>query len=210
MRDDITLLLSTTQIQVAEPGKEVEKAARLIETYKEKNDNKSKVIIMLDLKTEYLGYFLYESHHRRVCIYVNPVSCEMEQESGITGHPEDKGVCNTIMHEWGHFVDDKLNLAKEYKKKKWNIKNLYVTRYAKTSGELCEEIAELLALYFTNPYYLKLIDKERFDWFKSKFKSPAPCGKSTFMKYYNNWPKKIQNKTTKQWKEIKEVVNENS
>jgi hypothetical protein len=63
----------------------------------------------------------------------------------------------------------------------------------------CEEMAEVLMLYITNPYLLKHIDEDRFEFFKTLFKSPTNCTEATFKAKYKAWSKEIRKVCRSLW-----------
>jgi len=179
-----------TKVTIIDYGVSLNRGLRLINRFKKANDINFRLDIKLDLAEKDLGYFWYDPKDN--VIYINPINCKHKKFNDMLGHPKDNSIYATISHEFGHFLDLKYNLLAEYTKKNFALKRLILTSHGKKLE--IEELADMLQLYLTNPYYLKLIDIERYNWVKGYFKSPRPCGIKTFMKYYNNWPKKVQQK----------------
>ena len=101
------------------------------------------------------------------------------------------------MHEFGHYCDDRFNLLDKYLQMEFKS-DIDLNEYASTSK--MEELAELLSLYFVNPYLLKYINIERFNWVKNFFKSPSPNSSKRFISLFNNWPKDIKKECWNKYK----------
>lgn len=182
--------MTSTKVSIYNYGTSLNRGIRLLERFKNINSVSFRLDIKIDFSEPDLGRLNYDPKDR--VIYVNPSKCENKDFNDLLGHPADCSVYSTLVHELSHFIDQKYKLGTEYYLKNWGLKRLIVTNYSKE--DIREELADILTIYLTNPYYLKLIDKERYCWLKSKFKSPTPCGYQTFLKLYNRWPKKLQDK----------------
>lgn len=177
---------SLTKVTIHQYGVSLNRGLRLIQRFKRLNHVEFKLEIKLDFSEKDLGYFNYDPEEK--IIYINPIRCKNYKINHLLGHPVDCSIYATVTHEFAHFLDLKYDLMQEYTSKNFTLESLIMTRYAK--NEVIEQLADMITIYFTNPYYLKLIDIERYKWIKTKFKSPRPCGIKTFIKYYNNWPEK--------------------
>lgn len=175
------------KVTVHHNGKSLNMALKLIDVFKKINNINLDFEVKFDLNEVDLGYFNYIPDEN--IIYINPIRCV---DNSLLGNPSDNSIFATICHEWSHVMDLTYDLLSEYTKKNWGLERLIMTSYARKDKNRIEELADMVAIYLINPYYLKLIDLERYKWLKTKFKSPVPCGKKTFLRYYNEWPKRRQ------------------
>lgn len=178
----------TTKVSIISYGRSMRRGLKLIDRFKEINDLHFDLEIKIDFDEPDLGYFNY--HERDKALYINPLtSARWTNKKDVrTGHPRDNSICATIIHEFSHYLDKRFHLLKEYQGKKFALKSLVFTPHGKK--DIIEELADLLALYMLNPYFVLLADRERFMWMKSRFKSPSVCGKKTFVKYWYLWTPK--------------------
>lgn len=182
--------MTSTKVSIYNYGTSLNRGIRLLERFKKINGLNFQLDIKIDFSEPDLGRFNYDPLDQS--IYVNPVKCENKKFNDLLGHPTDCSVYATLIHETGHNLDRKYFLVPNYHQKNRGLKRLIGGDF--DTSDIREELADILTIYLTNPYYLKLIDKERYCWLKSKFKSPTPCGYQTFLKLYNRWPKKVQDK----------------
>ena len=152
--------------------------------------------MMIDFGFKYLGYVKNDRNPRDWNIYVNPFNCHNGDEL-LQGHPEDCGFVSTIMHEFGHLLNYKLDLINKYQLTMFQKKNCHITHQAKENHD--EELADLISLYIINPMCVKIIDEERFNWLKDQFQSPSRCSKRKFLSFYNTWRPSIQDKFCKKY-----------
>lgn len=124
-------------------------------------------------------------------ICVNPNRCDN------TGEFSFYLIC---IHEWAHLLDRKFKMLRQYKKdflKKDN--HLILTTYAKREREDSEELAEIIVLYMTNPYLLKLISQKHFDFVAGYFKSPIECTKEHFEKLFETYSQRYKKSIIKRF-----------
>lgn len=178
------------KVSVHNNGDSLDQALKLINIFKNINKIKLDFEVKFDLNEKDLGYFNYIPDEN--VIYINPIRCTNKQFNDLLGHPADCSIFATILHEISHLIDLKFNLHSEYQPKKFVLERLIMTSYARKDKYKIEELADLISIYLINPYYLKLIDLERYKWIKTKFKSPVLCGPCTFLRYYDDWPKRRQ------------------
>jgi len=173
------------KVSIVNFGKSLERARKLIELFKKRNNMNFHIEIKLDFDEPDLGRYEYKDTDK--AIYINPSNCSSLEspKGGLLGHPNDYSICSVIMHEFSHFIDHRLGLEAEYVKQPFTKETMAVTEYALTSKQ--EELADLMAVYMINPYFVHLVAPERFEWLKGKFKSPAPFGQKTFIRNYNRW-----------------------
>ena len=143
---------------------------------------KLKVVFKYDMKS--VGEFYDETPNT---ILVNPNRCNQ------TGEYSFYLIC---LHEWAHLLDKKFKMWKVYKEEYKN-NQLNITKYAECC-DMIEQLAEIIVLYLTNPYLLKLISYKHFKFVKGYFKSPTPCTPDFFAgeyeKFSQGYPNKIWNK----------------
>ena len=96
-----------------------------------------------------------------------------------------------IIHEIAHLIDHKLKIMKQYLEN-WPLKKDRLILNSNSRTDRIEELAEIVSVYITNPYLLRLISKERFAFLKSLFKSPAPYSQVFFGKSYERWSMKTK------------------
>jgi hypothetical protein len=166
---------------------DVKEAIRIIEKFQEINNLNYNIRIFYDytLNDEY-GFYEFDGKSSKVSnIYINPIKCYTEpvEMRMRTGFIDDYTILSTILHEFGHLLDFKYDISEKYDSQ--NFKPIELGEYAKSN--IIEEFAELMVLYLTNPYFLKMIDKERYNFLRSIFKSPSPCSKKRFLTLYNSW-----------------------
>jgi hypothetical protein len=91
---------------------------------------------------------------------------------------------DVIYHEFGHLLDSKYGINKEYS----NTPQFKINSNCTTK---IEEWAECFNLYMTNPYLLKLLsdnsDPSIYAFFREKYKPSVSCSKNLFKKIYGNW-----------------------
>lgn len=127
-------------------------------------------------------------------IYVNPAQCKSMQEASeeLTtpfwpGYLRDHTAFGVVMHEFAHFITHKvIDEARVQYLLQYPTDRLYINEYC--NNDIEDEIAEILTLYFTNPYLLKLIDQGRWSFFKKFIKSPIPTSTLQCYKSYNSFP----------------------
>ncbi len=180
-------------IKIHKHGNEINRALKLIEKFESKNKIKFNLEIHIDLDTTNCGYFNWGES----IIYLNPNLCS-EPKNSAYGYTNDYGISGVILHEFSHFLDDYYDLTSEYMELVDDYGHCYLNSYSKT--DLVEELAEVINLYLTNPYLLKIINTTQYLWIKSKFKSPSVCSNKEIVRKWNTWNKKTKNNCKKRWK----------
>jgi hypothetical protein len=72
---------------------------------------------------------------------------------------------------------------------------LYLTKNGKLDA--IEELAEIITVYLTNPYLLKMISEKHFNFISSFFKSPTECDEKVFLSKYEKFSKRYKKKIQK-------------
>ena len=161
-------------------------AVKLIERFRDKNEVPlQKLIIRTDFEENDFGCYYYDKKKGQCTIYVNPTECMRHEMNGFGRHPDDYSLTGVVVHEFCHFIDDLYKLERKYRKNNFSRKRLCVNVWAKNA--VVEELTELLAMFILNPYLLKVLDEERYDWFRSLFIPITPCTKNYFMNQYKKW-----------------------
>lgn len=152
-----------------------------------KNNYDIDLNVELDLSTKNFGYYFWQDN----VIYVNPIECVKSKWYDKDGHPENITEATVMLHEFAHLITYKnkwLNLYCDYVLENGHYQ---VTDYAKDSEDENEELAELMTVYFTNPYFIKISNPKLYIWLRDVLKlvSPTSCNFATFKKMYDKWPK---------------------
>jgi len=187
--------MDNIKIKVFKIGKQFSKVNRIINKFRKINDFKLFQTILLDFDCACNAYIIREKNNKN--IYVNPVEC-FNSTGNMLGHPEDAGLVSTVMHELGHLLNDKFNLITEYDEMAWQKPHCHLTFQSKENTD--EELADIISLYITNPFALKLICEQRYLWLKTKFQSPSPSTRHKFVTLYNDWNITNQQKFSKKYK----------
>jgi len=141
-------------------------------------------------------------------IFVNPDNCynlreyneedDRPQNTFYPGYCVDNTIFGTIIHEFSHFLSYKVykNIIKDYKKT-FPKNRLYLNAYSSTDIE--EELANIMTLYISNPYLLKLISEKHYKFLKKIFKPPRACSVKTCYQIYKNFPMHVKNELKDKW-----------
>lgn len=141
-------------------------------------------------------------------IFINPDNCySLKEYNEDNASPEnmfyigyccDNTIYGTVLHEFAHFLCFQVykNLLDDYKKEFPN-KRLYLNSYSNT--EIDEEIANIISLYISNPYLLKLVSEKHFKFVKRYFKSPRSVSANTCYQIYQKFPIHVKNELKQKW-----------
>jgi hypothetical protein len=181
-------------------------AIKLIERLLRKNNINRVLRIAYDFECEDGGY--YYPLMKTDTIFVNPDNCynirQYKEDDAspenmfYPGYTSDNTIYGTILHEFSHFLCFQVfkNIMEEYKKEFPN-KRLYLNSYS--NAEIDEEIANLITLYISNPYLLKLISEKHFDFLKRFFKTPRPVSSNTCFQIYQKFPIHVKQELKEKW-----------
>lgn len=169
-------------------GEGIDKGAEIVKEFEKINNVLFKFEICLDFDIEELGLFNFNNNY----ILINPTLAP-KMDLFDYGYPLCQDMTTVILHEFGHYLDSIFDIENSYKDFCIDNGRCYITPYVSETDLLCEEIAELILLYISNPYLLKTIDKDRFNFFKKYFKTPTPVTEKSFIKIWNGWGKNTQN-----------------
>lgn len=186
------------KVQIHKLGKQFTKINKLIGEFHRRNSFFINTKILLDFSLKHLGKVKNKEKPWDWNIYINPFNCHNEDDEYLKGHPADCGFVSTAIHEFGHLLNYKLNLISKYKATEFKQKHLYLTDQAKENYD--EELADMISLFIINPYCLKIISQEKFDWLSSEITSPSACTKRKFKTFYNKWKVEVQKEFSKKYK----------
>lgn len=193
-------------------------AISVIEKLLKKNKLTMDLIIGYDFKMEDRGCFYPQV--RKNIIFINPTKCcskkEINKQEMINlklmdeeelifkepfypGSPSDLTLFGTTLHEFMHLLQFKVykNIISEYTKR-FPTERFYLNDYC--NNEICDELAEIMTLYVTNPYLLKLISKKHYDFCKEFFKSPTSCNVQKCHCIYEGFPISVKEHLKHRWK----------
>jgi hypothetical protein len=182
---------------------DINKAEKYINKFKYYNDLKfPEFTVIFDYKLPWAGVWYDKSKEHKYKIYVNPDRCEVEDDRSLAvesnrraeGYTDNPSVTAVILHEFCHFIDSKYKIYEKYKKE-----------FAKNDKVEINEIKEescidFFVLYIVNPYLLKLLSKERYEFYKRFFKSPISNEKKHFLITYSNWDDTVKKECKTKWK----------
>jgi hypothetical protein len=176
------------QVSITTIPKEIEKAITLINKFLKLNKLKINFKVNIDYSLDSYGEF---DPSKRFEFTVNPDKFHYYPESeanNAAGFTYDRTLLGVCIHEFCHLVDEQLGLEQLYRAE--FKEKLILNHYCEDMW--CEEMAEVFMLFITNPYLLKHIDDDRFDFFGSMFKSPTKCSEASFKAKYRLWTKGIK------------------
>jgi len=196
-------------VEVAQPLPETMAAMVLIEKTLRINN------IEIDLSIAYyyeegeeLGKYLPNNKGQGHRIFVNPMNCKNQinslcinpncPEAYCSGYTSDPTLFGVTIHEFCHLLQFKIfeNIVPDFGKA-FSYERLYLNDYA-NNGYL-DELAEIMSLYITNPYLLKLISKPHFDFLKKFFKSPVPCSSGRCIEIFSGFPIHVKKDLKERW-----------
>ncbi len=183
------------KIKVINLQSDLTKAIRLINKFISINNLNIKYTLLLDYKIPEFGIFFPDNKNE---IVINPAQFQdtSKEDPHSKNYTCDFSFQAVACHEFVHLISDRYKIWEKYRKA-FSDKLILNENSEK---DVHEEIAEAGRLYFLNPFMLKLISKERFDFFHNMFESPTPITKQNFIVKYKKWPKEIRELCLKEWK----------
>lgn len=151
-------------------------------------------------------------------IFINPDNCAKIEEYDVNntskdnlyypGYCADNTIFGIIIHEFAHFLHCQVyrHLLDNYKKE-FPHKRLMLWWYS--NNVIDDELANAITLYMTNPYLLKLVSSQHYNFFKKQFKSPTSSTKYRCSEIYSNFPIQIKNDLKHRWGIIYNVETNN-
>jgi hypothetical protein len=206
---------SKTSTKINCPQDEILVAMALIDKLKLKNKLDFDLEIIQDFSIEEMGV-CFPFNQPRVCnphkykIYINPSNCENIKDDSdfCNGHIKDLTIFGITLHEFAHILST--NIFKKFipdYKKEFPTERLYLNDYS--NHNIDDEIAELLTLYLTNPYLLKLISVNHYKFCRRFFESPISCSKQQCFKLFESFPIKCKENLKNKFGIVYNEVNKN-
>ncbi|HAT77038.1 MAG TPA: hypothetical protein DCS19_09385 [Flavobacterium sp.] len=180
----------------------------IIEKFLNVNKIKMNLSIAYDYSMDLMGLYIPNEKDHKFRIFINPLMCkEIKQEYSLTfdgdnnfcpGSNFDRTLFSATIHEFCHLLQYQIydTIISDYKQK-FQIDRLILNDYSNVN--IMEELAEIMTLYMTNPYLLKMISKEHFKFIKSYFKSPVECSMDKCMDIYKGFPITIKKFIEANW-----------
>jgi hypothetical protein len=201
---------SSIYVEVDSPMIETQHAMFIIEKFLKKNNIKMNLSIAYDYSLNASGVYFPFVKGQEYRIFINPFKCKSEEEiinqdinnqnneAFCPGSPCDLTSFGIILHEFCHILQYKVypTIIKDYSKE-FPVERFYLNSYS--NNEIHDEIAEIMTLYITNPYLLKLISKNHFNFCKKYFKSPISCTEDRCSFIYSGWPIRVKEHLKKDW-----------
>jgi hypothetical protein len=183
------------KIKVAHLDPQIDRAIKLIAKFQRINDLKINYTITLDYKLDCFGMFYPDEKHN---ITINPDQFHdtSKEEPHAVDYTTDFGLCSVVVHEIIHLLAEKYLIHDLYKEKFKNNKFILNNNSRK---DVHETIAEEGRLYFMNPYFLKLISPDRFEFFQGLFQTPSPITKKSFIVKWKSWNPQIHQLCLEKW-----------
>jgi hypothetical protein len=186
------------------PQDEILVAIALIDKFKIKNDLCFDLEIIQDFSIDGMGLcFPFNqpkvSNPHKYNIYINPKNCEVVQDDSdfCNGNVKDLTIFGVTLHEFAHILS--INIYKKFipeYKKSFPTERFYLNDYS--NHHIDDEIAEIITLYITNPFLLKIISVEHYKFCKRFFMSPISCSTAQCFRLYESFPivckEKLKNK----------------
>lgn len=194
-------------VEIDAPMDDTSSAIVLIERTLEKNNIKSKLSIAYDFDLDACGCYYPKEKSQANRIFVNPSNCKTQEdihaqnwiEPFCPGSPCDMTLFSVTIHEFCHFLQYKVypTIIKDFSKE-FPTTRFYLNQYC--NNEIKDELAEIMTLYLTNPYLLRLISKPHFNFCKKYLKSPVECSLKRCVTIYNGFPIPVKEHLEKHWK----------
>jgi len=190
-------------IYIQTPHTETLIAINLLNRLFKINKIKASLSIVYDYSLEYRGiYFLNNKNE----VVVNPINCADLSTGGTDieqkfyyGYSNDISLVSVILHESCHWLSHKIykTIVDDFAQA-FPTTRLYLNNYS-AEPDYAEEITEIMTLYLTNPFLLKMISKEHYEFLKKYFKSPTPTTQNKCFLIYSNWPAEVKTQLGTKW-----------
>ena len=197
---------SSIYVEVDIPSEDVHAAMVIIARFLEKNNLKINLSISYNYEMEECGVYRPFEKGQEYRIFVNPSKCKTQEdvikqefeEPFAPGSPCDITIFGIIIHEFCHLLQYRTypSIIKNYGET-FPTERLNLNEYS--NNEIHDEIAEIMTLYITNPYLLKLLSKLHFDFCKKYFKSPISCSPKRCAFIYKGWPLSVKEYLKDKW-----------
>lgn len=193
-------------VEINVPIEDTLLAMGLIDKFLVKNNITMKLSIAYDFELDCCGMYLPEEKGQEFRIFINPLKCkrfeEIEKQDWTEPYspfsPCDITGFGVVIHEFTHLLQYRYfkNIIPDFIRE-FPENRFYLNNYS--NHEICDELAEIMTLMITNPYLLKLISKEHFDFCKRHFKSPVICNSKKCFTMYESFPIQVKENLIKKW-----------
>jgi len=200
------ILKNSIYVEVDVAIEDTRVAMVLIHRLLAKNKIQMNLSIAYDYSSTECGCYRPFEKGQEYRIFVNPSKCKTQEE--VTkqdfDEPFSPGYCADVtlfgvtIHEFCHLLQFKTypSIVKDYGEtfplERFNLNNY-------SNHEINDELAEIMTLYITNPYLLKIISNPHFNFCKKYFKSPVACSLSRCFLIYKGWPTSVKEHLKHQW-----------
>lgn len=186
--------MNMPKVKVVRLEKDLLRAIKLIDKFLSRNNIDIKYSITLDYSMQSFGQF---NPSKKNEISLNPSAFydTKKELPHAKYYSTDFSLLAVAVHEFCHLLDEKTNLLKRYQET--FPEKIIINKNSEVDRR--EELAEVLALYILNPYLVKSINKNIFDFFKTLFESPTPNTMSYFVRKWESWPDKIKKLCNDNW-----------
>lgn len=186
--------MSKPDISINGLPKDILKALKVAEKTISKNKLNVDLKIVVDFTLDCYG--IHEPTNPNQ-IKINPhlFSDTSREEINAPYYTSDFSMMAVFIHEFCHLLDHKLNIHEEYCQS-------FPERFSingNAGKNRKEEIAELMGVYILNPFLLRTINKDIFDFLKSIFDSPKTCNKIYLFNKWKKWSKEIKEDCFEKW-----------
>ena len=182
------------KIVVESPEKDILDAIKLIDKFLQLNNITFKYSININHSLDCHGVF-YPEKENEICVNPSFLAKSSIREVHDKKYSMDYSLFGVSVHEFTHAFSEKHGLNEEYKKlfKEKTIINSNCLTYR------FEELAELFSLYLVNPYFLKHIALEPYNFLKEKYISPTPTIKASFLGAWRKWGQAARHQCKSKW-----------
>lgn len=194
------------KVEIDSPIEDTTIAMIIIDKLLKINNIKMKISIAYDYSYEGCGMYLPNVEKQSHRIFVNPANCKTKEETEeveyedpfCPGYCSDMTLFGITIHEFCHLLQYQVypDIIPEYGKA-FPTERLYLNNYS--NNELHDELAEVMTLYITNPYLLKLISKEHWLFCKRYFKSPVATSVARCKFIYQGFPIHVKEHLKEHW-----------
>jgi len=193
-------------VSVSEPLDDTQSAMIIILSLLKKNNINLKFNIDYDYSMEECGLYRPFAKGQEYSIVVNPSRCKAQEdvteqnfeEPFCPGSHCDITLFGITVHEFCHLLQYKVypSIIEDYEKN-FPTKRFILNKYS--NNEIHDELAEIQTLYISNPYLLKLISKDHFNFCKKYFKSPVSCTEKRCFYIFKTFPIQVKNILEHRW-----------
>jgi hypothetical protein len=182
---------SIVKVEIKRALPETEAAIRLIKRMSSLNKLYFDLSIAYDFSLRDYGEYHQHERYQKNRIFINPLICEKVNDELLEpfcpGYVSDVSNFGVTIHEFCHFLQFQVypTLVESYKAT-FATERFFLNKYS--NHEILDEIAEVMTLYITNPYLLRLISKDHYKFFLLYFKSPVPCSFQRAKRIYEKFP----------------------